>query len=87
MTTALLLFFGRGGDSDIERRLDQIKIAIGASVLGRAREAGFAPLVAVTDDRDATRAFTKAGAEIRRVSSIAPRRRSSTSTRPPTPRS
>jgi len=63
MTTALLLFFGRGGDADIERRLDQIKIAIGASVLGRAREAGFSPLIAVTDDPAATRAFTQSGAE------------------------
>jgi hypothetical protein len=64
MTTALLLFFGRGGDSDIERRLDGIKIAIGASVLGRARDAGFGPLLAVTDDADAGRAFSRAGAEI-----------------------
>ncbi len=64
MTTALLLFFGRGGDSDVERRLDGIKIAIGASVLGRARDAGFAPLIAVTSDPDATRAFARAGAEV-----------------------
>ena len=64
MTTALLLFFGRGGDSDVERRLDQIKIAIGASVLGRARDAGFAPLIAVTSDAEATTAFGRAGAEV-----------------------
>jgi CTP:molybdopterin cytidylyltransferase MocA len=64
MSTALLLFFGRGGDSEVERRLDGIKIAIGASVLGRARDAGFGPLIAVTDDADATRAFTRTGAEV-----------------------
>lgn len=64
MSTALLLFFGRGGDSDVERRLDVIKIAIGASVLRRAREAGFAPLVAVTSDPSASVTFSAAGAEV-----------------------
>ncbi len=68
MTTALLLFFGRGGASDVERRLDAIKVAIGASVLRRADEAGFAPLVAITSDADAMRAFAAAGAEV-----VAPR--------------
>ncbi len=68
MSTALLLFFGRGGESDVERRLDTIKIAIGASVLRRAHQAGFAPLVAVTADADARRAFGAAGSEV-----IAPR--------------
>jgi len=64
MTTAFLLFFGRGGDSDVERRLDDIKIAIGGSVLRRARDAGYAPRIAVTGDNTASRAFAKAGAEI-----------------------
>jgi len=64
VSTALLLFFGRGGDSDVERRLDEIKIAIGASVLRRAREAGFSPLLAVTSDAPAARAFSTAGAEV-----------------------
>lgn len=64
MSTALLLFFGRGGDSEIEHRLDAIKIAIGASVLRRARDAGFAPLVAVTEDDQAGRIFARAGAEV-----------------------
>ena len=64
MTTAFLLFFGRGGDSDVERRLDAIKIAIGASVLRRAREAGFSPFLAVTGDAPAARAFAAAGAEV-----------------------
>lgn len=66
--TALLLFFGRGGASDVERRLDAIKIAIGASVLRRAREAGFATLIAVTADDEAEQVFADAGAEV-----IAPR--------------
>ena len=64
MSTALLLFFGRGGDSDVERRLDEIKVAIGASVLRRAREAGFSPLLAVTNDPPAVRKFSGAGAEV-----------------------
>ena len=64
MSTALLLFFGRGGDSDIERQLDEIKIAIGASVLRRAREAGFSPLLAVTSDPPAVPVFSGAGAEV-----------------------
>jgi CTP:molybdopterin cytidylyltransferase MocA len=68
VSTALLLFFGRAGDSEVERRLDEIKIAIGASVLRRAQAAGFKPLVAVTADREATGAFAKAGAEV-----VAPR--------------
>jgi hypothetical protein len=64
VSTALLLFFGRSGESDIERRLDEIKVAIGASVLRRAREAGFAPLIAVTSDPAAAEAFGAAGAEV-----------------------
>jgi CTP:molybdopterin cytidylyltransferase MocA len=66
--TALLLFFGRGGASDVERKLDAIKIAIGASVLRRARDAGFARLIAVTSDAEAERVFADAGGEV-----IAPR--------------
>ena len=57
MTTAFIVFFGRGGPSEIERRLDSIKIAIGALVLARAGDAGFAPLLAVTADAEAHRAF------------------------------
>ena len=66
MSTALLLFFGRGGESDVERRLDAIKVAIGASVLRRAAAAGFAPLVAVTSDGEASHEFGAAGAEVTR---------------------
>jgi CTP:molybdopterin cytidylyltransferase MocA len=64
VSTAFLMFFGRGGDSEVERQLDAIKIAIGASVLRRAREAGFGPLVGVTSDAEASASFAKAGAEI-----------------------
>ncbi len=65
MTAAFLLFFGRGGASDVEHRLDTIKIAIGASVLRQARAAGFSSLVGVTDDVEAREAFRGAGADVR----------------------
>ena len=68
MTTAFIMFFGRSGPSEIERRLDSIKIAIGAVVLTRAATAGFAPLVAVTGDADARASFARAGADV-----VAPR--------------
>jgi CTP:molybdopterin cytidylyltransferase MocA len=64
VSTALLLFFGRGGESDVEHRLDEIKIAIGASVLRRAQQAGFSPILAVTSDPPAVRAFSAAGADV-----------------------
>lgn len=64
MTTAFIVFFGRGGTSEIERRLDSIKIAIGAMVLMRAGEAGFAPLLAVSADAEARSAFGGAGADV-----------------------
>jgi CTP:molybdopterin cytidylyltransferase MocA len=64
VSSALLLFFGRGGPSDVERRLDTIKIAIGASVLRRAHAAGFGALVAVTDDAEARDAFAAVGADV-----------------------
>src|SRR5205814_689717 len=50
--------------SDLEQQLDTVKIAIGALVLGRAREAGFAPLYAVTSDAEAAAAFRDQDAEI-----------------------
>jgi len=68
VTTAFIVFFGRGGPSEIERRLDAIKIAIGAIVLARAGDAGFAPLLAVTADTEARSAFGRAGADV-----VAPR--------------
>ncbi len=61
--TAFLLFFGRGGASEIERRLDTVKIAIGAVVLARARDAGFT-LYAVTNDEEAAAAFRAGGAQL-----------------------
>ena len=61
--TAFLVFFGRGGASEIERRLDTVKIAIGAVVLARARDAGFT-LYAVTNDEEAAAAFRAGGAQI-----------------------
>jgi CTP:molybdopterin cytidylyltransferase MocA len=64
VTTAFIVFFGRGGTSEIERRLDSIKIAIGAVVLTRAGDAGFAPLLAVTGDNEARTAFGRAGADV-----------------------
>lgn len=62
--TAFLLFFGRGGASDLERQLDDVKIAIGAVVLGRARDAGFTRLYGVTNDGQAAAAFRAIGASI-----------------------
>ncbi|HUG06594.1 MAG TPA: hypothetical protein VMQ78_08635 [Candidatus Limnocylindria bacterium] len=64
MTTAFIVFFGRGGATEIERRLDSIKIAIGAVVLARAGDAGFAPLLAVTADAEARAAFARRGADV-----------------------
>jgi hypothetical protein len=64
VTTAFIVFFGRGGTSEIERRLDSIKIAIGAMVLTRAGDAGFASLLAVTADTEARTAFGRAGADV-----------------------
>jgi CTP:molybdopterin cytidylyltransferase MocA len=68
VTTAFCVFFGRGGPSEIEQRLDSIKIAIGAVVLTRAGSAGFGPLLAVTGDEEGRAAFARAGADV-----IAPR--------------
>jgi len=64
VTTAFIVFFGRGGPSEIERRLDSIKIAIGVVVLSRAGAAGFDPLIAVTADADARAAFARGGADV-----------------------
>ncbi|MDQ6859523.1 MAG: hypothetical protein M3Z65_11050 [Chloroflexota bacterium] len=63
MTTALLLFFGPGGESPVEAQMDRIRIAIGSGTLRRAATAGFGPLIAVTADPAGARAFAAAGAE------------------------
>ena len=62
--SAFLIFFGRSGPSDIERQLDTLKIAIGAVVLARARDAGFSHLYGVTNDEEAAAAFRRSGAAI-----------------------
>jgi len=64
VTTAFIVFFGRSGPSEIERRLDSIKIAIGAVVLARAGAAGFGPLIAVTADAEARASFADRGADV-----------------------
>ena len=64
--TGFVVFFGRGGDSEVEHRLDSIRIAIGSVLLGRAREAGFDPCLAVTRDAEASAAFARAGAVVDR---------------------
>lgn len=61
--TAFVLFFGRAGASELEQRLDTVRIAIAASVLRRASAAGFAPLLAVTSDAEAVAALRDTGAE------------------------
>ncbi len=61
--TAFVVFFGRAGESALERRLDAFRVAIAAGLLERAGAAGFAPLLAVTADAEAAAAFTRAGAE------------------------
>src|SRR3990170_3559886 len=62
--TGFLVFFGRTGSSEVEQKLDAVRIAIGAAILQRARDAGFDPVIGVTRDREACEAFKKAGAEI-----------------------
>ena len=62
--TGFVVFFGRHGDSEVEEKLDEIRIAIGALVARRAGEAGFDPVVAVTPDGSAEVAFRSAGAAV-----------------------
>ncbi|MGH2378021.1 MAG: hypothetical protein ACRDGT_06050 [Candidatus Limnocylindria bacterium] len=59
-----LVFFGRSGSSEVEQRLDHVRIAIGAVLLRRAREAGFDPVIGVTSDLEACEAFERAGADV-----------------------
>src|SRR2546430_4103213 len=62
--SAFIVFFGRGGSSDIERQLDSVKIAIGGVVSARAVQAGFSRLYGVTSDEEASAAFGAKGAAI-----------------------
>lgn len=62
--TGFIVFFGRGGVSEVERKLDAVRIAIGAAVARRAGQAGFDPVVAVTRDAEAGAALRAAGAAV-----------------------
>ncbi|MDE3113110.1 MAG: hypothetical protein KGK34_09235 [Chloroflexota bacterium] len=64
-----VIFFGRVGDGEVERKLDEIKIAIGALLVRHAQAAGFDPVVALTRDGAATSAFARAGAAVDRSES------------------
>lgn len=64
--TGFVIFFGRHGPSEVERKLDRIRVAIGAIVVGRAAEASFDPVIAVTHDAEAAAAFGAAGAIVDR---------------------
>ncbi len=68
--TGFVVFFGRSGTSDVERKLDAIRIAIGALLVQRAGEAGFRQVLAVTSDADAEAAFAAAGASIERDQTV-----------------
>ena len=62
--TGFLVFFGRAGASEVERKLDRMRVAIGCVVLRRAVEAGYDPVVGVTRDEEAGASFRAAGAEV-----------------------
>ena len=62
--SGFVVFFGRGGTSDVERKLDTIRIAIGALLARRAREAGWDHVLAITRDDEADAAFRAAGATV-----------------------
>ena len=62
--SGFVIFFGRSGKSDVERKLDTIRIAIGALVAKRARSAGWEHVIAVTRDDEADASFRAAGATV-----------------------
>jgi hypothetical protein len=64
--SGFVVFVGRAGTSDVERKLDAIRIAIGALLARRAREAGWDQVLAVTRDDEAGAAFRAAGATVDR---------------------
>lgn len=68
MSAGFVLFFGGDAVGDIEKRLDAVRLAIAAHVVGIARDAGFAPVLAVTPDRDAAQRLAGAGALVLRPS-------------------
>lgn len=63
MTEAFVVFFGGGATSPIERRLDDIRLAVAEHVVGIARAAGFAHVLAITPDGSAAARLGAAGAE------------------------
>lgn len=60
-----MLFHGGGGASDIERRLERVRLAVAEHVFGLARRAGFVSLVAITADEEARRTLDGLGVEVR----------------------
>ena len=62
--SGVVIFFGRSGTSAVERKLDTIRIAIGALVAKRARAAGWDQVIAVTRDDEADAALRAAGATV-----------------------
>jgi CTP:molybdopterin cytidylyltransferase MocA len=64
--SGFVVFFGRAGTSEVERKLDTIRIAIGALLAKRAGEAGWGHVLAVTRDDEAAAAFRAAGATVDR---------------------
>jgi hypothetical protein len=65
--SGFVLFFGGGASSEIERRLDRLRLAIAEHVVGLARHAGFQPVVAVTSDDRAAHGLRAAGATVTRT--------------------
>lgn len=63
MSEAFVVFFGGGAVSPIERRLDEIRLAVAEHVVEIARAAGFSPVLGVTPDAAAAR-LSAAGAEV-----------------------
>lgn len=64
MSVGFVVFFGGDGGSPVERRLDEVRLEIAAHVLTLAREAGFAPVLAVTPDARSAEALVAAGADV-----------------------
>lgn len=69
MATGFVTFFGAEGASQMERKLDAVRLAIAAHVVGLARAAGYAPVLAVTPSAEASAALASAGAEVTSASS------------------
>lgn len=57
MSVGFVLFFAGNAASDLERRLDAVRLAVAEHLLRVAGQAGFEPLLAVSADDDACRAL------------------------------